>query len=275
MSGYDDLNRPPLDPAALTNALVRAGTWWRSVAVVAETVSTNADLAEAARDDAPEGTAIVADHQSAGRGRLSRGWDFPPRSGLALSMLVRPDTVPAARWPWLPLLTGIAVYEVVRATSGVDCALKWPNDVLVGERKLAGILVERTETPTGPAAVVGVGLNVSLSEDELPVPTATSLALEGATTLDRSVIVRSLMRAFESLYRAWAAAEGDPAQGMLESYVRRCSTVGSQVRVQLPDGSTMAGTAEAVNADGQLVVASAGQRRALSAGDVIHVRPET
>lgn len=275
MSGYDDLDRPPLDPATLTYALVRAGTWWRSVSVVAETASTNADLADAARDDAPEGTALVADHQSSGRGRLGRGWEFPPRSGLALSMLVRPDTVPAARWPWLPLLTGIAVYEALRATARVDCELKWPNDVLVGDRKLAGILVERTETPTGPAAVVGVGLNVSVSADELPVPTATSLALEGAATLDRSVIVRSLMRAFEPLYRAWAAAEGDPAQGMLESYVRRCATVGSRVRVELPDGSTLTGTAEAVNADGQLVVAADGQRRALSAGDVIHLRPET
>lgn len=273
MTGYDDLDRPPLDPATLASALVRAGTWWRSVSVVAETSSTNADLSRAAREDAPEGTAIVADHQSAGRGRLDRGWEFPPRSGLALSMLVRPDTVPASRWPWLPLLTGIAVYEALRTTVGVDTELKWPNDVLAGDRKLAGILVERTETPTGPAAVVGVGLNVSLSASELPVPTATSLMLEGASTLDRSVIVRSLMRTFEPIYRAWAAAEGDPAEGMLESYVRRCSTVGRTVRVQLPDGSTFDGTAEAVNADGQLVVADGVSRRALSAGDVVHVRP--
>lgn len=273
MSGYDDLDRPPLDPAALSRTLVRPGTWWRSVSVVAETVSTNADLARAARDDAPEGTAIVADRQSGGRGRLGRGWEFPPRSGIALSMLVRPDAVPAPRWPWLPLLTGIAVYEAVRTTTGVDCTLKWPNDVLVGDRKLAGILVERVETPTGPAAVVGVGLNVSLSTPELPVPTGTSLLLEDATTLDRSVLVRSLMRAFEPVYRAWAAAEGDPTQGMLESYVRRCATVGQTVRVELPGGSAITGTAEAVNADGQLVVASGGQRRTLSSGDVVHVRP--
>lgn len=275
MSGYEDLRRPPLDPATLASALVRPGTWWRSVSVVAETSSTNADLTRAARDDAPEGTAIVADHQNAGRGRLGRAWQFPPRSGVALSMLVRPDTVPAARWSWLPLLTGIAVYEALRTTADVETVLKWPNDVLVGDRKLAGILVERVETPTGPAAVVGVGLNVSLAASELPVPTATSLAIEHASTLDRSVIVRSLMRTFEPLYRAWAAAEGDPGQGMLASYVRRCSTVGRQVRVQLPDGSTLAGTAEAVNADGQLVVADGMSRRALSAGDVIHVRPET
>lgn len=275
MSGYDDLDRPPLDSATLASALVRPGTWWRAVSVVAETRSTNEDLVQSARDDAPEGTAIVADHQSSGRGRLDRVWEFPPRSGLALSMLVRPDAVPVGRWPWLPLLTGIAVYEAIRATTGVDSELKWPNDVLVGDRKIAGILVERTETPTGPAAVVGVGLNVSLTEAEIPTPNATSLAIEGASTLDRSVVVRSLMRTFEPIYRAWAAAEGDPAEGMLESYVRRCSTVGRVVRVQLPDGSTFTGTAEAVNTDGQLVVADGASRRALSAGDVVHVRSGT
>ncbi|UYM04010.1 biotin--[acetyl-CoA-carboxylase] ligase [Solicola gregarius] len=274
MSRYDDLERPPLNQAVLASALVGPGTWWRSVTVLQDTTSTNADLADRARDDAPEGSALVADHQRGGRGRLDRGWEFPPRSGLALSMLVRPDAVPAARWPWLPLLTGIAVHEAVTDATDVETSLKWPNDVLVGERKLAGILVERVETPTGPAAVVGVGLNVSLAEDELPVPTATSLAIEGARTTDRSVLVRSLMRTFEPLYRAWAAAEGDPTAGMLDSYVRRCSTVGRSVDVHLPDGSTLSGVAEAVDSDGRLVVGVGGTRRALSAGDVVHVRPQ-
>src|SRR5690606_3303189 len=176
------------------------------------------DLAAAARADAAEGTAIVADHQTAGKGRLDRTWEFPPRSAIALSMLVRPDTVPPARWPWLPLLTGMAVYEALRSTADVEVTLKWPNDVLAGDRKLAGILVERVETPTGAAAVVGVGLNVSVTAEELP-ETGTSLAVEGASTVDRSVLVRSLMRTFEPLYRAWAADEGDPTTGMLESYV--------------------------------------------------------
>lgn len=273
MSGFDDLERPPLNQSVLTAALTGAGTWWRSITVRSQTRSTNADLLAAARDDAPEGTAIVADHQSAGRGRLDRTWEFPERSAIALSILVRPDVVPVSRWPWLPLLSGIAVYEAVRATAGVDAELKWPNDVLVGDRKLAGILVERAETPTGSAAVIGIGLNVSMTREELPVRTGTSLANEGASTLDRSVLVRALMRAFEPVYRAWAAAEGDPAAGMLESYVRRCGTIGRSVRVEMPDGSTVTGTAEAITADGQLVVADHATRRELSAGDVVHVRP--
>lgn len=276
MSGskYDDLDRPPLDGEVLAARLVGPGTWWRGVTVLPSTESTNADLAERARADAPEGTAIVADHQSTGRGRLGRGWEFPARSGIALSMLVRPDTVPAERWPWLPLLTGIAAYEALRDVAGVDAELKWPNDMLVDDRKLAGILIERIETPTGPAAVVGIGLNVSLTEDELPVPTATSVAIAGGTTTDRSVIVRSLMRTFEPLYRAWAVAEGDPSGGMLASYVRRCSTIGRTVDVHLPDGSTITGTAEAVDGAGHLVVDADGTRHILGAGDVVHVRPQ-
>ena len=273
-SKYGDLERPPLDPQVLAARLVRPGTWWRGVTVLPSTDSTNADLADAARDDAPEGTAIVADHQTGGRGRLGRGWAFPARSGIALSMLVRPDTVPAERWPWLPLLTGIAAYEALRDVAGIDAELKWPNDVLVDDRKLAGILVERIETPTGPAAVVGIGLNVSLADDELPVPTATSLMIAGSSTTDRSVIVRALMRTFEPLYRAWAAAEGDPAEGMLTSYVRRCSTLGRTVAVHLPDDSTLDGHAEAIDSEGRLVVAdSAGTRHSLRVGDVVHVRP--
>jgi len=190
-------------------------------------------------------------------------------------MLVRPDTVPVARWPWLPLITGIAAYEALRDVAGVDAELKWPNDVLVDDRKLAGILLERVESPTGPAAVVGIGLNVSLTDDEVPTAAATSLAIAGATTTDRSVIVRALMRTFEPLYRAWAAAEGDPAEGMQASYVRRCSTIGRTVAVHLPDGSTLEGAAEAVDSEGRLVVADAGGvRHTLRVGDVVHVRPQ-
>ena len=273
-SRYGNLDRPPIDPGALSSRLVGPGTWWREVTVLSTTESTNADLADAAREDAPEGTAIVADVQGSGRGRRGRSWESPARAGIALSMLVRPDDVPEARWPWLSLLTGIAVYETINDVAKIDAELKWPNDVLIDGRKTAGILVERIETPTGPAAVVGIGLNVSLAESELPVPTATSLAIEGAATTDRSVIVRALMRTFEPLYRAWAAAEGDPAGGMLESYVRRCSTLGRTVDVHVPDGSTLRGVAEAIDAAGQLVVEADGIRHALSAGDVVHVRPQ-
>lgn len=272
---YDDLDRPPLDPVALRHALVGPGTWWREVYVSTSTESTNTDLAELARADAPEGTLVTTDHQSAGRGRLNRGWQSPPGASIAVSFLVRPDPVPATRWPWLPLLTGLAVVEAVRQTAEVDADLKWPNDVLVGDRKLAGILLERVETPTGPAAVVGVGLNVSLRNEDLPVSQATSLLLLGASTIDRSVLIRSYARTFEALYRAWAAAEGDPSVGVQASYVRRCVTVGRAVRVSMPDGSAIEGDAHAVDGAGRLVVDADDGRHSLSAGDITHVRPAT
>lgn len=272
---YHDLDRPPLDNAVLRHALVGPGTWWRDVQVSAQTTSTNADLADLARAGAPEGTLVTTDHQTAGRGRLDRRWETPAASGVAVSVLVRPDLVPVSRWSWLPLLVGLAVVETVHETAGIDAVLKWPNDVLVGERKLAGILLERVDTPTGAAAVIGVGLNVTLRPDELPVPHATSLAIEGATTTDRSVIVRAFARTFEPLYRAWAGSEGDPASGIRDSYVRRCATLGQAVRVSFPGGEDLVGTATAIDSTGRLVVASGGTQRALSAGDITHIRSRT
>ena len=179
----------------------------------------------------------------------------------------------AARWTWLPLLAGTAVAEAVERTTGLEARLKWPNDVVVGDSKLAGVLLERVESPAGPAAVVGVGLNVSLRADELPVPTATSLVLALGAPVDRQPLLLALLRTLQALYVAWTETGGDPAAGLQASYVRRCATIGRQVRVDLSDGSAVTGTAESVDASGRLVVAAATGRRALGAGDVVHVRP--
>jgi BirA family biotin operon repressor/biotin-[acetyl-CoA-carboxylase] ligase len=270
---FDDLSRPPLDPGVLTTALTRPGSLWREVVVLQESPSTNAAVAERAREGASEGLVLVAEHQTAGRGRLDRVWVTPPRAALTFSFLLTPDRVPTARWPWLPLLAGLAVAEAVRRATDVSCDLKWPNDVLAGEeRKLAGILVERVERAPGAAAVVGVGLNVSTTGEELPVETATSLALQRAGTLDRSVILRAVLRTFESLYRQWQAEGGDAGGGLRDSYVRRCVTVGRDVRVQLPDGESVSGRATGVDDDGRLLVSTTGGVRVLGAGDVVHVR---
>lgn len=133
--------------------------------MVPQTGSTNADLLEAARAGAAEGLVLVAEEQTAGRGRLGRTWSAPAGAALTFSVLLRPAGVPPTRLGWLPLLTGVAVAAAVRAETGVPASLKWPNDVLVGERKLAGILAEAHSD----AVVVGVGLNVTLSRAELPV----------------------------------------------------------------------------------------------------------
>jgi BirA family transcriptional regulator, biotin operon repressor / biotin---[acetyl-CoA-carboxylase] ligase len=269
---YDDLRRPPLDPVALSTALTRSGSLWREVEVVGACPSTNAELARRARAGAQAGVVLVADHQTAGRGRLDRTWVTPPGSALTFSVLLAPDRVPVARWAWLPLLVGIAVAEGVRRVAEVDCTLKWPNDVLVGERKLAGILVERVERSAGAVAVVGIGLNVSLTEDELPVPTATSLAVENAATTDRTVVLREVLRSLEALFVQWQADGGDASLGLVDSYVRRCGTLGREVRVDLPGGEQVRGVASGVDTDGRLEVRTPEGARILGAGDVVHVR---
>lgn len=230
----------------------------------AETKSTNADLAEAARGGVPEGTVHVTDHQTAGRGRLDRTWEAPAGSGVAMSVLLRPANLTPARWSWIPLLAGVAVVEAV-SELGASAALKWPNDVETYGRKLAGILVERVETPTGPAAVVGIGLNVAMSADQLPVPTATSLALEGVYAT-RDEVASLILSHVANQYSEWSAAGGEAA--LRESYRQRCSTIGSHVTVELPDGSTLEGLAADIDADGRLVV----DGKPVSAGDVVSVR---
>jgi BirA family biotin operon repressor/biotin-[acetyl-CoA-carboxylase] ligase len=267
-SRWSDLDRPALDEAALAAALVRGSELWRRLEVVPEVGSTNADLAAAAASGAPDGSVLVAEHQDAGRGRLDRTWTSPPRAGLTVSLLVRPD-VPVGRRSWLPLLTGVALAESVGAVTGVRTALKWPNDLLALDgRKLAGILAETS----GSAVVVGVGLNVSTRPDELP-PTGTSLAQVTGAPVDRAPVLLAFLRAFERRYLPWVAALGDPvASGLAQDYVTWCATVGTEVAVSLPDGGTLTGVAEAVDWDGRLVVRTAEGSVPLAAGDVTHVR---
>ena len=270
MSGpYSDLDRPPLSPTALAAALTGPGSLWTRVDVVPETESTNADALAAAAAGAPEGVVVVAEHQSAGRGRAGRSWSAPPRSGLTFSVLLRPPAASRPHWGSLPLLTGVAVAEAVRRVGGVDAGLKWPNDVLVGERKLAGILAEST----ADAVVVGVGLNVSLRAGELPVGHATSLLLESAECTDRDPLLRAVLRGIERWYARWGDHAGDPvACGLLAAYRDLCATLGREVAVHLPGGRVVSGTAVEVDSAGRLVVEGPSGRTPFAAGDVIHLR---
>ena len=266
---WSDLDRPPLDGPALAASLTRESGLWRSLEVVPEIGSTNAALVAAAAADEAEGAVLVAEHQVAGRGRLDRVWISPPRAGLTVSFLLRPD-VPAARRGWLPLLTGVALAEAVGEVTGVRASLKWPNDLLALDgRKLAGILAESS----GTAVVVGVGLNVSTTAAELP-DTGTSLSGVTGATVDRAPVLLGFLRAVERRYRRWTAALGDPvSSGLAADYLAWSSTVGSEVVVSLPDGSTLEGTARAVDWDGRLVVATPEGQVELASGDVRHVRP--
>ena len=271
MSRWSDLERPPLDVRGLNRALVDGGLW-RAVRVVDETGSTNADVAELARSDEPEGLVLVAEYQNAGRGRLGRTWTAPPRSGLSFSILLRPDGVPVAAWTLLPLLVGVAVAKAVTAVAtDLAVGLKWPNDLLIGERKLAGILAERIDSPAGAAVVVGIGLNVTLRENELPLPTATSLAIAGAGSADRDTVLRAVLRAIAHSYAAWRAAGGDGTR-VLAAYRELCVTLGRDVLVELGGDQIVSGRAVEIGPDGSLVVETSAGRRSVNAGDVVHVR---
>jgi len=267
-SRWSDLDRSALDARALSAALTRDGGLWRSLEVVESIGSTNAELLARAGAGADEGTVLVAEHQEAGRGRLDRTWTSPPRAGLTVSFLVRPD-VPAARRGWLPLLTGVALAESVGEATGVRASVKWPNDLLALDgRKLAGILAEASSD----AVVVGTGLNVNTHAAELP-DTGTSLSVVTGAPVDRGPLLLAFLRAVERRYRAWVDALGDPvASGLARDYLAWSSTVGTTVAVTLPDGSTLEGVAQAVDWDGRLVVATAGGTVELASGDVQHVR---
>src|SRR5215468_383160 len=227
-------DRVPLSAAALSAALTGPGRLWRDVTVRAETGSTNSDLLAAARAGAPEGTVLAAEVQTAGRGRLDRRWTSPPRAALSFSVLLRPDGVPAVARGWIPLLAGVAVAAGLRTQAGLDARLKWPNDVLAGGAKIAGILAEQA----GDAIVLGTGINVTTRRDELPVPNATSVVLAGAAP-DREQLLVAVLGELETWYRRWAAAvaavvagtvpAGDPA-GLRAEYLRLSATVGQQVR---------------------------------------------
>jgi BirA family biotin operon repressor/biotin-[acetyl-CoA-carboxylase] ligase len=280
---WQDLRRPPLRADALRSALVAPSGPFARLEVSGRTGSTNADVVRAAGADPgawPDLSVLTTDHQEAGRGRLDRTWTTPARAAVAVSVLCRPG-VPQARWSWLPLLTGAAVVDALRRVAGVDAGVKWPNDVLVrdpdGEaRKVCGVLAEvlPAADPADAAVVLGIGLNVTQARQELPVATATSLALAGAATTDRDTVLRAVLRSLAAAYGRWTAAGGDVTDSGVAAEVREvCWTLGRDVRVELPGGGVLAGHAEQLDDEGRLVVRLAdGGVRVVAAGDVLHAR---
>lgn len=257
-----ETRRPPLDRTAVADVTA----YWR-VEIVEETASTNADVAERARAGEPAGLVLVAEHQTAGRGRLDRTWEAPARAGLTFSVLLRP-AVDAAQWPWLPLVAGLALARGVRRTTGLSgVGLKWPNDLLVSGKKAAGILAERIDTPEGAAAVVGIGLNVTTTAEELPVPEATSLSLAGVE-VDRATVLREVLADLGSALETWEA----DAEALRAAYTDLCETVGQVVQVTLPTGETLRGRAVGIDDEGRLDVETDERHTAVRAGDVVHVR---
>ncbi len=242
--------------------------------VVQSTGSTNADLSRAAGAGAADRTVLIAEEQTAGQGRLARTWTSPPGTGLYLSVLLRPNGMPAPKLGWLALLAGVALVRTARF-AGAPAALKWPNDLLLGldRYKGAGVLAEARDD----AVIVGIGLNVSTAPADIAVGAgglaATSLANAGATVLDRTDLAARLLTELADLDDGWRAAAGDPhASGLYAEYQGSCDTLGQRVRVELP-GDEITGIAVRLADDGTLVLKTDdGAERPVSAGDVVHLR---
>jgi BirA family biotin operon repressor/biotin-[acetyl-CoA-carboxylase] ligase len=240
--------------------------------------STNRVLADAARAGAGEGLAAVADEQTAGRGRLGRSWVGPPGSALLCSFLFRPD-LERADLHLLTMAVALAARAACAEVAGVLPALKWPNDLELAGRKLAGVLAEAVGDP--PAVVVGIGLNLTWPDvhpdgdaetgDELSAIAAgaTSLRREGATSTERDELLASLITHLNARYGLLGAPAGRGQ--LLEEYRAASSTIGGEVRVELA-GSTFSGTAVGVTDQGRLLVETDGSLREVEAADVVHLR---
>jgi BirA family biotin operon repressor/biotin-[acetyl-CoA-carboxylase] ligase len=241
------------------------GTRFGDVRWYAEVGSTNSVLADLARSGAPEGVVVVADHQTAGRGRAGRTWEEAPATGLLASVLLHPD-LPPERTPLLTLLLSLAGSDACEQVAGVTALLKWPNDVVVDGAKVGGVLAESLAVGPGRAAVLGIGLNVKAAET-LP-PGAVALEAVGGRAVDRAALLVALLRSFDARYDDLQGSEG--ASRLLADYRARSATLGRRVRVELP-GRTLEGVAADVTGEGHLVVAVGSERHVVSSGDVVHV----
>lgn len=243
---------------------------------VAQSGSTNDDLAADAASR-PHFATLVTTDQTAGRGRLGREWVAPPGRTLAISVLIRPAVpLPVDRLGWFPLIAGAAMTSAVTALVSAAVTMKWPNDVLVAGRKISGILTELLPGATG--VIVGAGLNLDLGERELPVPTATSLVLAGATERGQQLADRALSGYLGELKRLtdeFLSAGGDvELSGIRPLVLEQCGTIGERVRVELPGAGDLYGTAAGLDDFGRLLVRSDAGIQTVAAGDVTHLRYE-
>jgi len=267
--------RAILDSQWVKAALIAPQNPWQMVDVHASLDSTNL---EALRAPHPW-RVVVADHQSAGRGRMLRRWQAPPGASIAVSCVVPMPVDRPADVGWLPLLAGMAMRQSLADVADVDGRLKWPNDVLAQERtddpgapwlKISGILCEMV--PGGGLVVIGAGVNIDQTRTELPVETATSLALcGGAANVRREDVIVHYLGVLTDLQQAWAGG-GAGLEALRAAYRSLCLTIGLEVDVHQPDGVVAQGTATGVDDRGRLVVAAPGSLKAHAAGDVTHVR---
>lgn len=244
---------------------------------LSEIGSTNTYLLEQVQkgpETWPDFSVVVTDNQTSGRGRMDRSWEAGEGKALAVSVFLRPVEYGLEHFGWLPLLAGVAMRNAVASLiSEAEVSLKWPNDVLVNGEKISGILAE--VLPNGKGVVIGAGLNLSQTKDELPIPTATSLALHGLSGFGLDDVLVRYLAGFKRMYEEFNQAQGDPnISGLKQTVLDVSSTIGRQVLVSLPDGNSFTGNAAGLDNDGRLLVALSDpvEIRAVAAGDIQHLR---
>lgn len=246
--------RSGLDEAAINKLIAR---YWR-VRVVELTSSTQSDLALKVRNKSAQiGEVLVANYQSAGRGRLDRSFEAAPSTALLFSLYIAPQRS-RDNWGWIPLIAG---YSVAKTLQAFGAQVKWPNDILIKDKKVSGLIAE----VVGDGVVVGIGLNVGMEENQLPVKNATSLLLEGATDLTRADILIKILEEFEKLFCTWD--QGDDEIQRL--YAQLSATLGKEIRVEYPNGKSQVGIASSISESGALVLDDGTH---VQAADIVHLR---
>lgn len=254
----------PLNVDYLRDRLITNGPYNR-IEYFDEVGSTNTELVAAAHAGAPAWTAFLTEHQTAGRGRMGRSFTAPPGAQLPLSILIRPPHESVNRLGTMPLATGLALIDAIGSPR---IRLKWPNDLVISGLKLCGILAEAVSLGENPAVVIGMGLNTSLTKEELPVPHATSLDIVGID-YERNDLAACILTALYHRLSQWQ--DNDPT--LMIDYRAASATIGQDVRVLLPTDTELLGVAEGVADDGRLQVRDqAGTLHELAAGDVTHLR---
>jgi BirA family biotin operon repressor/biotin-[acetyl-CoA-carboxylase] ligase len=251
-----EMVREALNESAI-NATLR-GSYWR-VSVFQTVASTQTELIE--KENLQHGDVFVTEYQSAGRGRLDRTFEATESTALLFSLYLEPKRN-KMEWSAITLLTGLSlVTALTKLDKTLPISLKWPNDLLIGEKKVAGILAEATVD----GVIVGIGLNVEMAKSELPVPTATSLKLENFAELNRNVILSEILRNLALTIELWESGSHD----LFEQYREVSSTLGKEVEIHLPSGEIITSRATGITNVGELQLANGAR---VNVGDVIHLR---
>ena len=248
--------RAPLDTAVI--ASLTSGYW--RVSVVDLTTSTQTDLAEMVKSNsAKPGDVIATEFQTAGRGRLDRTFDAAPGSALLFSFFTKPNRA-RSDWGFISHIAALSMQEVISKDHPSQVRLKWPNDILIGEKKVAGLLAQSTDV----GVIIGIGVNVAMTTDELPVDTATSLLITGSKKIDRNLILGEFLNRFQVNFELW-----ENGADLVERYSAVCVTLGRKVQVEVAGRENRIGQAISINSVGALVLDDGFE---VNVGDVVHLR---